>query len=175
LRSSSRNAKNQGLSSALRRPSRPPVSYKAIFVFTLKIFGFISSAALGAITVWLAFDAWADGHCTRLLAEWTSRKDFFEHCSEVSSRRLVRTFRILITRRTVIGKKTDVLVQLRMACRLRLFAESRTHRKEEYHQNAVKLAAIKAAAMASDISDPITAGTLPPTLLKSIGWDRCNS
>jgi hypothetical protein len=43
----------------------------------------VSSVILGALTVWLAYITWLDGHCSTELANWTARKDFLDHCSQV--------------------------------------------------------------------------------------------
>src|SRR6266480_7323183 len=71
--------------SAQRTNSSPPVTTNAIFVWLCKVFGLVSTAIIGVLTVWLAFVAWADSPCSAELAKWTSQKDFLEHCNQVRS------------------------------------------------------------------------------------------
>jgi hypothetical protein len=59
------------------------VTRKAFIAWLLKLFGLGSSIAFGFVTIWYAYEAWKDGHCSAELAKWTAMKDFWEHCLQV--------------------------------------------------------------------------------------------
>jgi len=60
-----------------------PITRKDIVVWFSKILGSISGLVLGILTIWYTIRAWTDGHCSAVLAQWTSQKDFWEFCSDV--------------------------------------------------------------------------------------------
>jgi len=60
-----------------------PITRKDIAVWLSRVLGSISGLVFGILTIWYTIRAWADGHCSAMLAQWTSQKDFWEFCSDV--------------------------------------------------------------------------------------------
>lgn len=65
------------------RPTRFFRRPRTRFIRAVKAFCLVSSIVLAAVTFWMAYATYVDGHCMAIMQDWGNRMTFISWCSQV--------------------------------------------------------------------------------------------